>query len=98
MIARSPLTIAVIRFEGTRSALASAWSFQFVDNGDVVRLLAEEFDRVRIIHLQGPAGEVTPSPLGHSVGYWEERSLIVNTTHINSMSFNGRNTPDERER
>ena len=73
--------------------MASAWPFQFVDDGDVIRLLAEEFDRVRIIHLQGPTGEVTPSPLGYSVGYWEGRSLIVNTTHINSMSFNGREIP-----
>ena len=57
-------------------------------NNRVIRLLAEELDRVRTIHLRGPTGEVTPSPLGHSVGYWEDRSLIVNTTHINSMSFN----------
>ena len=73
--------------------MSSSWPFQFVDDGDMIRLLAEEFDRVRVIHLQEPTGDVAPSPLGHSVGYWEGRDLIANTTHINSGSFNGRDIP-----
>ncbi len=73
--------------------MSSSWPVQFIDEGDRIRLLAEEFDRVRVIHMQEPTGEVAPSPLGHSVGYWEGRNLIVNTTHINSMSFNGREIP-----
>ncbi len=73
--------------------MSSNWPFQFVDNGEEIRLLAEEFDRVRIIHLRGATGDVLPAPLGYSVGYWEDDSLIVNTTHINSMRFNGRDIP-----
>ena len=46
--------------------MASNWPFEFIDEGDTIRLLAEEFDRVRLIHLDGPAAEAVPSPMGHS--------------------------------
>jgi hypothetical protein len=30
---------------------------------------------------------VPPSPLGYSVGHWEDGDLVVTTTHINFMHF-----------
>ncbi len=77
--------------------MSSSWPFEFVDDGESIRLLAEEFDRVRVIHLSERSGDPSPSPLGYSVGYWEDASLIVNTTHISSMSFNGREIPMSRD-
>lgn len=77
--------------------MSSSWPFEFVNDGESIRLLAEEFDRVRIIYLSERAGRPSHSPLGYSVGYWEDGSLIVDTTHINSMSFNGREIPMSRD-
>ena len=67
--------------------MASFWPFEFVDEGDRLRLRAEEFDQERIIRLAGTTGEVSPSPLGYSLGYWEEGELVVLTTDINSLDF-----------
>jgi hypothetical protein len=70
--------------------MASAWPFEFVDGGDRLRLRAEEFDRVRVIHLPGSSGEMSPSALGYSVGEWVDGDLVVTTTHVNSLQL-GRN-------
>lgn len=64
--------------------MASNWPFEFRDEGDTIRLLAEEFDRERLIHLNGPATEAVPSPMGYSTGRWEDGDLVVVTTHVNS--------------
>jgi len=77
--------------------MSSSWPFEFVNDGESIRLLAEEFDRVRIIHLSARSRSPLHSPLGYSVGHWENGSLIVTTTHISSMSFNGREIPMSRE-
>ncbi len=39
--------------------MSSNWPFQFVGEGDQIRLLAEEFDTVRAIHLREEAPEST---------------------------------------
>ncbi len=67
--------------------MASNWPFEFVEEGDSIRLLAEEFDRVRVIHMVETSAEITPSPLGYSIGRWVEGELIVSTTHVNSLQF-----------
>ena len=64
--------------------MASNWPFEFIDAGDTIRLLAEEFDRERLIHLNGSAAEAVPSPMGHSTGRWENGDLVVVTTHVNT--------------
>ena len=79
--------------------MASNWPFEFIDEGGAIRMLAEEFDRQRLIHLTGTAGEGTaaegavtegaagalsPSPMGYSVGRWDGGDLVVVTTHVNS--------------
>jgi len=73
--------------------MASAWPFEFVDEGDRILLRAEEFDRERTIHLIGTTDQISPSPLGYSVGYWEEGELVVATTHINSLEFGREGIP-----
>ena len=70
--------------------MASNWPFEFIDEGDTIRLLAEEFDRERLIHLNGSAAEAVPSPMGQSTGRWENGDLVVVTTHVNSGQM-GRN-------
>ena len=74
--------------------MASSYPFEFVDEGDHLRLLVEEFDQERIIHLRRTtAGEVLPTPLGYSVGYWEQGDLVVTTTHIDSLDFGSDGIP-----
>ncbi len=58
---------------------------EFVDEGDRVLLRVESDDVVRIIHTSAAAddGGVEPSPLGYSVGRWEnDRTFIVTTTRV----------------
>ena len=70
--------------------MASNWPFEFIDEGDTIRLLAEEFDRERLIHLNTTAADAVPSPMGYSTGRWENGDLVVVTTHVNSGQL-GRN-------
>ena len=64
-----------------------------MDAGDRILLRAEEFDRERTIHLIGTTDQISPSPLGYSVGYWEEGELVVATTHVNSLEFGREGIP-----
>ena len=60
--------------------------FELVDMGDVIRLNIEIFNQVRTIHMNQTEApdDFAGSPLGYSVGYWEdENTLVVKTTDIN---------------
>jgi len=58
---------------------------RFIDEGDSLTLHAVYFDTVRTIHLDDAADpeDQPPTHLGYSVGRWEGRTLIVETTRIN---------------
>ncbi|MEE8287146.1 MAG: hypothetical protein V3R72_10665, partial [Gammaproteobacteria bacterium] len=59
---------------------------QFVDGGDSVLLVSEEFEVTRTLHLGSTVDPATQpySPLGYSVAEWEdENTLVVETTRIN---------------
>lgn len=61
---------------------------EFEDNGDRIAFRMEEFDTVRVIWMTDDAPEPPPSPLGHSVGRWEdEHTLVVRTTRIDWLYF-----------
>ena len=89
MAAWNPVTDIEIgcKPKGMPVLMASGWPVEFVDQGDRILLRAEEFDQERIIHLVGITGDVSPSPLGYSIGYWEDTELVVATTAVNSLSF-----------
>ena len=55
----------------------------------------EEYDIVRTIHMNAeqPDGEPSASPLGYSVGRWEEETLVVQTTRINWPYFDDSGIP-----
>ncbi len=73
--------------KGMPRVMSSNWPFEFVDGGDQIRLLIEEFDIVRTIHLREETRDVDPTPWGYSVGYWDDGDLVVTTTRINSAYF-----------
>jgi hypothetical protein len=56
---------------------------EFTDEGDVIRIGIESFDQVRTIYMDLPsATEAGFSPLGYSVGRWEDATLTIETTGI----------------
>ena len=57
---------------------------QFVDEGDTIRLLQQEYDLVRTIHMNSDVDPETQpaTPLGYSVGRWEDDTLVITTTRI----------------
>ena len=62
--------------------------------GDNISIHLMEYDIVRTIHMDGGEENPEPSRLGHSVGRWEdERTLIIDTTHINWPFFDAWGTP-----
>ena len=73
--------------KGMPMIMTNPYPFEFVNHGDEIHLRIEEYDLVRIIHMETEANEPPPSPLGYSVGHWEDDNLVVTTTHINFMHF-----------
>ena len=57
---------------------------QFVDEGDTILLLQSEYDLVRTIHMNSDIDPETQpaTPLGYSVGSWEDDTLVITTTRI----------------
>lgn len=57
---------------------------------DLIVFKMEYFDMYRVIFLDGrahPPPDAPRSKSGHSVGHWEDETLVVDTTHIASGSF-----------
>ena len=78
---------------GLPNAMLSPFPFEFIDEGDAIRLRVEEWDAVRTIHMGQNPEAVTPSPLGYSVGRWEGRTLVVRTSRVNWPLLDGDGTP-----
>lgn len=64
--------------------MGQPFPFDFVDRGSTILLRLEEYDSVRVIHMDGRAAPETQvrTPLGYSVGRWEGETLVVDTTHL----------------
>jgi hypothetical protein len=72
--------------------------FEFIDNGSTITLRTNQWDIVRTIHMDDwavPADEPS-TPLGYSVGSWEEGTLVVQTTRIDWPYLNGTGIPQSR--
>lgn len=68
---------------------------EFIDNGDHIVFLMEEFDTRRVIRMSDDAGDQNepPSRLGHSTGHWEGDTLVVQTSRINWPWFDQNGLP-----
>jgi hypothetical protein len=74
---------------GMPATMANPYPMTFGKVGDDIQYRSEEFDILRTIHMNADAGaSVEPSPLGYSVGHWEDNTLVVRTTNINAPYFN----------
>ena len=74
---------------GMPTIMGNPYPMEFVQVDDVVELRFEEFDVVRNIHLDSTVdpADVPASPLGYSVGRWDDDTLMVATTRINWPYF-----------
>jgi hypothetical protein len=81
---------------GMPGLMGNPYPMQFVQVGPDIELRFEEFDAVRKIHM-GPnaarPADVRPSPLGYSVGRWEGKTLVVDTSRINWPYFDRAGAP-----
>ncbi len=68
---------------------ANPYPRDFVDRGDTILMRLEHYDTIRTIHLTPlPSNtEPLPSPLGYSVGHWNDDTLAVTTTKISDGKF-----------
>jgi len=76
---------------GMPATMGNPYPLRFVQvDPSTIEIREEEFDRVRTIHLNAdPAADVEPSPLGYSVGHWEnDRTLVIKTNRIDAPYFN----------
>lgn len=68
---------------GMPDTMFDPWPMEIVDEGDVIRVNATQYNLQRTIHLSGAASEtLQASPVGYSVGRWEGDTLVVTTTHV----------------
>jgi hypothetical protein len=82
-----PADNAIARCEqpGMPVTMGAPLPIRFIDEGDTITLHTVYFDTRRTIHISDAADpESQPAThLGYSVGRWEGRTLIVDTTRIN---------------
>ena len=81
--------------QGMPSIMGNPFPIEFIDMDDRIILRLELWDGVRTIYLsEDSASEaIPPSPLGYSVGRWEDGTLIVLTSRINDRYVDMVGTP-----
>ena len=93
-IADNPLTKCVA--PGMPSLMGNPYPMAFVQVGRDIEVRFEEFDARRTIHMGAAAARpaaVPLSPLGYSVGRWEDKTLVVETSRINWPYFDRSGAP-----
>lgn len=79
---------------GMPNANLNPYPIEFVDEGDRIVLRIEEWDAVRTIHLNGVVpDDVEPTPLGYSIGRWEDKILVIETSHVDYPLLDDSGTP-----
>ncbi len=85
---------------GMSSIMNTPHPIEFVDQGYSVLLRMEEWDTERVIHIDDAVDPETQphTPLGYSVGRFEDaRTLVVTTTRISDPYFDDEGTPQSED-
>jgi len=77
---------------GLPTAMDNPYPIEFIDRGDVIEMRLEEWDGLRTIYLEGEGDPVQPR-MGRSVGRWEGRTLVVETTDMDWRYVDDLGTP-----
>ena len=80
---------------GMIEAMVTPSPIELTLDGTEIVIRMEEWDQTRRIHIGEPngaaGGELTP--LGYSIGYWDDGELVVTTTRISWPYFDDEGTP-----
>ncbi len=81
--------------KGMPLLMGQPFPIEFVDRGDVILLRLEEYDTVRTIYLAEAAQRASQaaSPLGRSLGHWDNGALVVETDLIDTPYFSSTGIP-----
>ena len=68
---------------------------EITDEGAQIRIHVEQYNIQRLVHInvERPPVDVEPSPVGYSVGRWEDDVLVVTTSHVDWPYYSGDGTP-----
>jgi hypothetical protein len=73
--------------------MGAPYPVQFVQRPDFIAILLEEGGQFRAVHMNGThPEEIIPSYLGHSIGHWEGKTLVIDTVAMReetTLDFNG---------
>ena len=80
---------------GMPGAMMSPHPIEFLRDADEIIVHLEEWDARRTIYSASgnSTGYYDPSPMGHSVGRWEDNTLVVTTTDIDYPYLDEHGTP-----
>ncbi len=81
--------------QGMPTTMFDPVPMQIIDNGDEILVRVQEYDVRRVIRLGPSEADTEPegSPLGYSVGQWQDDVLVVTTTGIDWPYFDPYGTP-----
>lgn len=81
--------------KGMPLLMGQPFPIELVDRGDTILLRLEEYDAVRTIYLPAAAQRAPreASPLGRSLGHWDDAALVVETDLIDTPYFSSRGIP-----
>ena len=84
--------------EGMPRLMMNPHPFEFVDEGERIRLRSELYDIDRIIHMDASLRpeDVSPSSLGYSTGRWDGDTLVVDTSRVNWRWLDNSGTPQSQ--
>lgn len=85
--------------KGMPLMMEQPYPMEFRREGSDIALDLEEYDAVRIVHMDrdGPPADTGPSPLGYSVGRWEGDTLVVTTTRVSWPWYSQTGIPQSRQ-
>jgi len=85
--------------QGMPGIMDNPFPIELVDRGTEILIRTEEWDVVRTVHMDGssPAPNEPATPHGYSVGYWDQDTLVVETTNIDWPYFDDIGTPMSSE-
>ena len=80
---------------GMPNAILNPYPIQFIDEGDRIRLLIEEWDGNRVIYMDPAATPADPPVhhLGHSVGRWDGNTLVVEIDRMSAPYLDAQGAP-----
>jgi len=81
---------------GIPTAMDNPYPIEFRDEANTIVMLLEEWDGVRTVYMNGEGAPAQPR-MGRSVGRWDGRTLVVETTDIDWRYVDDLGTPQSED-